>query len=188
MFKNIKTLLEIVFNKSAVTTYWEHIDATSSVGYFSPTDNELDVYFINVKHGQIQDLNTLIFSFGFFNRGKDDISLTKRNKHQYKIFSTVIKEIHSIVSKLDKAKLVILFTAKRENDKEADYHRRISLYSLLAETEQKRLGFSLGKLDIDGGKLFYLTGTEVSKISLLKILSDAKLLNLANVKRLFAKI
>lgn len=187
MFENIKLLLEIVFNKSAVQTYWDKIDDESSIGYFSPTDSKDDVYFINVKHGKLKNLNTLIFSFGFFVDGKAESSLTKRNDNQYKIFATVIKEINAIVKKLNKENLVILFTAKKENDSEEDYQRRVSLYSLLAESQQKILGFGLMRLETEEGKLFCLVNQNVSKLSILKILSDAKLLSLANVKQLFKK-
>lgn len=187
MFDNIKMLLEIAFGKSAVATYWEHIDAFTSVGYFSPTDDPKDVYFINVKHRNLGSLTALIFSFGFFVDGEEQLNLTKRNEHQFKIFATVIKEISLIVSKSAKENLVILFSAKRENDSEEDYQSRISLYSLLAETQQKRIGFGLGRLETKEGKLFYLTNLDIPKIKVLKILSDADLLSLINIKQLFLK-
>lgn len=179
MFKSLMALLEIGLSKNPIKVYWEKQDAFTRIGYFTP--DGIDVQFITLSHQEIGSTPLLFVTFGGFVHGQRKLSLTGKNKGQFLILGTVLRAVEAEISN----DTIVIFTAKREFDSEEGYEHRKSFYSLIAQAQHKRLGGSLGEIDIEGGKLFYLSKRNVLKLEVLKMLKSQEMISMQTVKSLF---
>jgi hypothetical protein len=181
MFKSLMSLLEIGLTRNPIKVYWEAEDAFTKIGYFTP--DEINVQFITLSHQQIDDTPLLFVTFGSFVNGQRKLALTGKNRDQFLILGTVLQAVEAEVSK----DTVVLFSAKREFDSDEGYEHRKGFYSTIAQAQHKRLGGSMGELDIDGGRLFYISRRSVSKLEVLAMLKSQKMISMQTVKSLFRK-